>query len=145
MAQIVPFIPMIIQAVGTIASMAGGVAQASQAQQQSKDEVAAIQAQKRAADAAAEKQEIWALAKNQARTEAGGVASGSGSPLEFELLNAYTSGENRAWNRYAYDLQKRQAQWGGINARSKAGAALWEGIGDFASIGGKWYKASQTP
>src|SRR3990167_8122947 len=132
MAQIVPFIPMIIQAVGTIASMAGGVAQASQAQ-------------KRAADAAAEKQEIWALAKNQARTEAGGVASGSGSPLEFELLNAYTSGENRAWNRYAYDLQKRQAQWGGINARSKAGAALCEGIGDFASIGGKWYKASQTP
>lgn len=135
-------VPYIIAAVGTIGQMAGQNQQAQSQAQQYKESAKAIDVQTNLEVNAAEKQRQFALAKNQARTEAGGIASGSGSPLEFELENAFNSGMNEASIRYSGDIKKRQAKFGVQSANAAGTASTFQGIGQLGSIGGQWYKAS---
>lgn len=132
-----------LSAIGTIGQVIGGVSRASAQERQYKEQGRMIDAQGRLRRTLMEREDLYKLSKNQARAEASGVASGSGSPLEVELANAFTSGMNRAIDQWEDDWRKRQARQGASYARQQGAGAIWEGIGDLASIGGKWWASTR--
>jgi len=136
---------MVVQGIGAIGSMIGGIGQANRQGQAYDDAAQANILEKRRALEVDKKETDRLLAKNQARTEAGGIVSGSGSPLEFELENAFTAGMNRAWKGWEYDWRTKQLKSQAGYARGQIPGMLFGGLTNLASIGGKWYTASKTP
>lgn len=134
----------IIQGIGTFGQVIGGIGQASSQARAYDDRAKAVRAQAALQFQADKKEAESGLAKNQARTEAGGIASGSGSPLEFELDNAFTAGKNRALRRWASEIDARSLEGQAASARAQIPGLIFEGLTQGASHLGKWYKASKT-
>lgn len=142
MAQALPFIMMAMTVASTVSSMAGNSQQAAASQSAYKDQELVIGQETALNKAAAEKQNRAILAKNQARSAASGVDPSSGSPLEFDLEQAFNAGMQEQAIQWGGDLRKRAAKMGSYNVAQalpgqQAGALLQGG-----SQMAQWYGKS---
>src|SRR3989304_3217670 len=109
------WLPAIFTAVGTVSEMAGNAQQAGASRRAFKEEANVIATQTRLNREAAAKQNRFIIAKNQARTAAAGVESGSGSPLAFDLEQAFNAGMQEQTIQWEGDVRRRAALMGSYN------------------------------
>lgn len=126
--------------VGTLGKTIGDIAGANRSAQAYQEQAKAIGIQSKLEINAQKKKDLYTLSKNQARTEASGIVSGSGSPLEFELENAFNSGMNLASMKYAGDLRKRNALLSASNQTGQIPGLIFSGL---SSIAGNWWRSSR--
>ncbi len=141
MAQALPFIMMAMTVASTVSQMAGNSQQASASKDAYKEQAKIIDQETALNRAAAAKQNQFVLAKNQARQAAAGVDTSSGSPLEYDLEQAFNAGMQESTIQWEGDLKKRQAKMGAYNVgQALPGAqtgALLQGGSQLASWYGK--------
>lgn len=142
MAPALPWIGLALSAVGTMSSMSGNSQQAAASKSAYKDQELVIGQETALNKAAAEKQNRAILAKNQARSAASGVDPSSGSPLEFDLEQAFNAGMQEQAIQWGGDLRKRAAKMGSYNVSQalpgQQAGALIQGASQMAS----WYDKS---
>jgi len=131
----------VAQGVAIAGTVADAVMSTRSASKQASNEADAYTYMGQQNKAALERQGTELMAKNAVRTEAGGVASDSGSPLENELYNAFNLGKKKSLEDYntRWDILRAKAQ-----GQQAGQSAIGSAIGSFGSILGKGFQLSSN-